>query len=93
MQRHRQVVKIVVEEIFSTNGHILFCKVSEIKISVGTFTMWQYIGHCKQLLVIQNTKRKMSKVLTGQGGTSTATACCKFFMDFYDVLASANIPL
>ena len=63
--RLRQYVTQFGENVFSTDGTILFCKVCEVKVTADKrFTVQQHIGREKHLRALENVKkRKVSQLL------------------------------
>ena len=65
LQALRQYVTQFGENVFSTDGTILFCKVCKVNVTADKrFTVQQYIGREKHLRALENVnKRKLSQLL------------------------------
>lgn len=91
----RNIVSEFGEEVFSTDGSILFCKVCEVKVAAERrFTVQQHIGREKHKRAVENAdKKKTSQLLIAQSVGVKASTSSDFFKELCDVLVSVNIPL
>lgn len=91
----RKIISEFGEDIFSTDGQILFCKICEVKVAGDKrFTVQQHVGRDKHVRGIQNiSKRKTSQMLLAQNASTSKGTSSKFYQDLCEVLVSANIPI
>lgn len=91
----KQIISEFGEDIFSTDGKILFCKICEVKVAAEKrFTVQQHIGRDKHKNGIQNiSERKTFQVLLAQSASTSKGSSSKFYKELCEVLVSANIPL
>lgn len=93
--RLRQYVTEFGEQVFSTDGSVLFCKVCEIKVAADKrFTIQQHIARDKHLRAVKNAdKRKVSQLLLKQTASTSNSKSSLIFKELCEVFVSANIPL
>ena len=77
----RNIVSEFGEEVFSTDGSILFCKVCEVKVAAERrFTVQQHIGREKHKRAVENAdKKKTSQLLIAQSVGVKASTSSNFF--------------
>jgi len=82
------------ENVFSTDGTILFCKICEVKVNCEKrFTVTQHLKTNKHERLL-NRQRNSVKVSTTQQLYSSSTCKkCEFSKDLCKSMMSANIPL
>lgn len=80
------------EDVFSTDGKILFCKICSVKVaSEKKFTITQHLSRDKHVKGLEMNKAKNSKYTTQAFFTDTLTN--SFNKDLCFAMLSSNIPL
>ena len=79
--RLRQYITQSGENVFSTDGTILFCKVCEVKVTADKrFTVQRHTGHEKHLRALENVnKRKVSQLLLKETASTSSGKSSLFF--------------
>lgn len=84
------------ENVFSTDGEILFCKLCETKVAAEKrFTVVQHIGRDKHIRAakLAESKKQASQLLLGQSVSTNGSRKSPFYKELCEVFVSANIPL
>lgn len=91
----RKIVSEFGENVFSTDGIILFCKLCETKVSADKrFTVIQHIGRDKHKRAAELAKKKRegSQLLLAES-SSVVLSKKPFYKELCEAFVSANIPL
>lgn len=90
--RLRAYVQEFGENIFSTDGKILFCKVCEVKVAAEKkFTITQHISRDKHLRALNRKKEKEDNEKTQMFLNTTTNS--SFNSELCSMMLSANIPI
>ncbi|KAL4153127.1 hypothetical protein QTP88_000960 [Uroleucon formosanum] len=92
VSRLRSYVQQFGEEIFSTDGSVLFCKICEVRVAAEKkFTVTQHVSRDKHLRALEIQKNRKSAVV--QTLFNTIPKNNAFTTDLCTAMVSANIPL
>lgn len=90
----KQLVSEFGDNVFSTDGSILYCKLCETKVAAERrFTVTQHIGREKHVRALQRVSSKAATQRLLPSVASTSGKSSQFSKELCDVFVSANIPL